>query len=178
MAFLDLVQARYSVRAFSDCPVEAEKLALVLEAGRQAPTGKNNQPQRIWVLQGEQTALAAAASPCIYGAPLVLVICYDRELSAQIPMNQVNFGFIDTACVITHMMLQATELGLGTCWVGMFNEQVLKDVLALPERFAPVALLPLGYAAADAAPSERHFIRKPLAETVKFIGGDSGSGAK
>jgi len=168
MAFLDLARQRYSVREFSGRPVEAEKLALVLEAGRLAPTAKNLQPQHILALQGEQTALAAEASPCTYGAPVVLVVCYDREIAAQIPLNQVNFGYVDAACIITHMMLQATELGLGTCWVGMFNERVLKDALALPERYVPAALLPIGYPAETAAPSERHDLRKPVNETVEF----------
>ena len=171
MDFLDLARRRYSVREFSGRPVEADKLALVLEAGRLAPTAKNYQPQHILVLQGEQTAPAAKASPCTYGAPVVLVVCYDREIAAQIPLNQVDFGYVDTACVITHMMLQATELGLGTCWVGMFDERVLKDTLSLPERYVPAALLPIGYPAETAAPSERHDLRKPLCETVEFLGG-------
>ncbi|NLF79571.1 MAG: nitroreductase [Clostridia bacterium] len=168
MVFLDLVRQRYSVREFCGRPVEEEKLALVLEAGRLAPTAKNFQPQHILVLRGEQTALAAKASPCTYGAPVVLVVCYDRDNVTQIALNQVNFGYVDTACVITHMMLQATELGLGTCWVGRFDEQALKDTFSLPERYVPAALLPIGYPAETSQPSERHDLRKPLGEIVEF----------
>lgn len=84
-------------------------------------------------------------------------------------MNSVNFGFVDASIVITQMMLQATELGLGSCWVGLFDEKIIRETLDLPDNYVPVALLPLGYAADGATPSERHHERKPLAETVKYL---------
>lgn len=170
MEFLNLVRERYSLRAYADKPVDTEKLALVLEAGRLAPTAKNLQPQHIYVLKGACIDKAAQVSPCTYGAPVVLVICYDKEVVADLSsMNQVNFGYVDTACIITHMMLQATELGLGTCWIGMFDEKGLRRALDIPDKFIPAALMTLGYPAPGAGPSERHELRKPLEEVVEFI---------
>ena len=167
--FMDLAKARFSLRSYSNRDVEPDKLAAVLEAGRIAPTAKNSQPQRIFVLQGDSVAKAVQASRCTFGAPVVLVVCYDRNEAAVLPMNSVNFGFVDASIVTTHMMLRATELGLGTCWVGLFDEKIIREALALPENYVPVALLPLGYAAEGAAPSERHDERKPLEETVQYL---------
>ncbi len=169
MEFMDLAKARFSLRSYSDRDVEPEKLTKILEAGRIAPTAKNNQPQRIFVLQGDSIAKAVKASRCTFGAPVVLVICYDQNDAAVLPMNSVNFGFVDASIVITQMMLQATELGLGSCWVGLFDEKIIRETLDLPDNYVPVALLPLGYAADGATPSERHHERKPLAETVKYL---------
>ena len=169
MEFMDLAKARFSLRSYSDREVEPEKLTKILEAGRIAPTAKNNQPQRIYVLQGESITKAVKASRCTFGAPVVLVICYDKNDAAVLPMNSVNFGFVDASIVITQMMLQATELGLGSCWIGLFDEKIIRETLELPDDYVPVALLPLGYAADVATPSERHHDRKPLEQTVKYL---------
>ncbi len=169
MDFMSLAQARYSVRSFSSRPLEEDKLQQVLAAGRLAPTGRNFQPQYIYVLQGDNIAKAVKASPCTYNAPVALVVCYDKNQSTTIDTNQVNFGFVDTASVITHMLLQAAELGLGSCWVGVFDEAIIKEELDIPSNHVVSAFIPLGYAAEDAEPSDRHYSRKPLSETVKFV---------
>ena len=169
MEFMDLAKARFSLRSYSDREVEPEKLAQILEAGRIAPTAKNSQPQRVYVLQGAAIEKAVAASRCTFGAPVVLVICYDKNDSAVLPMNSVNFGIMDASIVITHMMLQATELGLGSCWVGLFDEKIIRETIGMPDNYVPVALLPLGYAADGAMPSDRHHDRKPLDETVQYL---------
>lgn len=169
MNFIDLAKARYSVRSFSDKPVEPEKLAQVLEAGRLAPTARNIQPQYIYVLQGESLAKAIKASLCTYNAPVVLVVCYDKNQVTAIDSNQVQFGFVDTAAVITHMLLAATDIGLGTCWVGLFDENIIKEELGIADNLLVTAFVPLGYEAKDAEPSPRHTERKAITETVKFV---------
>lgn len=170
MKFIDLAQARYSVRSFADKQVEPEKLQRILEAGRVAPTAKNNQPQYIYVLQGETAAKAAEISPCTYNAPVVMIVCYDKDQVATLPeMNDVNFGYVDTAIVITHMMLQASALGLGSCWIGCFHDKQTRELFDIPDNLEIAALLDIGYPDEKGQPADRHTERKTLDETVKFI---------
>ena len=170
MKFLDLAKKRFSLRDYADREVEAEKLERILMAGQAAPTAKNFQPQHIYVLKGENIQKAAEASPCTYGAPVVLIVCYDKDQVASLPeMNQVNFGYVDTACIITHMMLQATALGLGTCWVGCFEEQKMRELFNIPDNLVIAALLDIGYPGANGVPSERHPQCKPLSDTVEYL---------
>lgn len=164
MTFIELAKARYSVRSFKDTPVEEEKLAAILEAGRIAPTARNNQPQRIYVVKSnEMLAKMNEVSPCIYNAPLVLAVCYDEEAQAR------NFGEMDASIVCTHMMLEAWELGVGSCWVGRFDADKCAAALGLPPTERPVALLPLGYAAEGAQPAPQHTSRLAAEETVKYV---------
>jgi len=171
MDFMELAQKRYSVRKFADRPVEAEKLAQILAAGRIAPTAKNQQPQRIYVLQSAAAmAKLAELSPCVYGAPLALVFTYDRDEEWQNPYEEgVHSGVEDVSIVATHVMLQATELGLGTCWCNMFPNSKLEEALGLPKNERSVLFLLVGYAAPDAAPAPRHEECKDLATTVKYL---------
>ena len=158
MSFMELSKARYSVRAFQNTPIEEEKLHLILEAGRIAPTACNNQPQKIYVAKSEE-AKAKLASVCrfTFGAPVILVVCYDRTRDWKNKlMPGYESGETDAAIVCTHMMLQAAELGIGSCWVGYFNAQEVADALGLPEHVTVSALLPIGYAAEDALPAPKH----------------------
>ena len=171
MSFMELSKARYSVRAFQNTPIEEEKLHLILEAGRIAPTACNNQPQKIYVAKSEE-AKAKLASVCrfTFGAPVILVVCYDRTRDWKNKlMPGYESGETDAAIVCTHMMLQAAELGIGSCWVGYFNAQEVADALGLPEHVTVSALLPIGYAAEDALPAPKHTEYRDLADTVVEI---------
>ena len=154
MDFNALSAARYSLRKFSAQPVEPEKLALILEAGRNAPTAHNFQPQRIFVLQSPK-ALEKADS-CMgshFHPPVILAVAYDGAVSWKRETDGKNHGEIDAAIAATQMMLQAADLGLGTTYVGT----------------TPVALLPLGYPAEGAHPARLHGDRKPMEELVKYL---------
>lgn len=170
MDFAKLSAERYSLRKFSDRPVEAEKLELILEAGRNAPTAHNNQPQRIFVLQ-TQPALEKAdgCTSMHFHAPVVLVAAYDPAAAWVRELDGKNHGEIDAAIAVTQMMLQAADLGLGTTYVGVFEPEKL--LAAFPEMagLRPIALLPLGYPAEGAHPSRLHTERKPLEELVKYL---------
>ena len=171
MSFMELSKARYSVRAFQNTPIEEEKLHLILEAGWIAPTACNNQPQKIYVAKSEE-AKAKLASVCrfTFGAPVILVVCYDRTRDWKNKlMPGYESGETDAAIVCTHMMLQAAELGIGSCWVGYFNAQEVADALGLPEHVTVSALLPIGYAAEDALPAPKHTEYRDLADTVTEI---------
>jgi nitroreductase len=171
MTFLELAKKRFSVRSFADKPVEAEKLDLILEAGHVAPTACNFQPQRIYVAQSAE-AREKLASVCrfTFGAPVILVVCYDRTRDWKNKlMPGYESGETDAAIVCTHMMLEAEELGLGACWVGYFDAAKVAQVLELPENVTVSALLPLGYPAEDAKPLPLHSQFRDAAEIVEYL---------
>ena len=165
MDFEALSAARYSLRKFSGQPVEPEKLALILEAGRNAPTAHNNQPQRIFVLQSpEALEKADACMGSHFHPPVIIAVAYDPEVSWKRETDGKDHGEIDAAIAATQMMLQAADLGLGTTYVGMFEPEKL--LAAFPEMAGtcPIALLPLGYPAEGAHPARLHGDRRPLEE--------------
>ena len=171
MSFLELAKARYSVRSFQDRPIEEEHLNLILEAGRVAPTACNFQPQRIYVARSaEAREKLASVCRCTFGAPVTLVVCYDRERDWK---NKLLPGYesgeTDAAIVCTHMMLEAFELGIGSCWVGYFNPQVVAETLGLPENITVSALLPMGYPAEDAQPLPLHSQFRDFGDTIEEI---------
>ena len=172
MSFIDLAKSRYSVRSFSDKPVEPEKLEKILEAGRIAPTAKNLHPEKIYVLQSEQAiSKIRTLSPCTYGAGTVLVVCYDEDLAWH-STNRPGYisGEMDASIITTHMMLQAWELGIGSCWVGVFNDKEVAEAFSLPANIKPVALMPLGYAAEDCLPREgMHLCPRTVEETIAYL---------
>ena len=170
MEFLQLSEARYSLHKFSDRPVEAEKLAAILEAGRNAPTAHNLQPQRIFVLRSpEALEKADACTAAHFHPPVILVVAYDPEAAWKRETDGKNHGEIDASIAATQMMLEAADLGLGTTYVGMFEPEKL--LAAFPEMagLCPIAMLPLGYPAEGAHPSRLHADRKPLEELVKYL---------
>ena len=168
MSFAELVQQRYSVRKYDSCPIEQEKMEKILEAGRLAPTAVNYQPQRILVGQGEAMEQMKGCSPCIYGAPVVMVVCYDKNASWKSRSGR-EIGDVDGGIVLTQMMYQAQELGIGSLIVGIYKEALLRERFHIPENYEIVSLLVLGYAAEDCEPHpEFHASRKPLEETVFF----------
>lgn len=171
MEFMKLAAQRYSVRKFSDAPVEPEKLSAVLEAGNIAPTAKNLQPQRIYVLNSaEALEKVDGLTRCRFGAPVVLLIAYDADEDWKNPLEEgIHAGQQDASIVATHIMLAATEAGLGTCWVNLFPNSQANEAFGLPESIMPVLLMPIGYAAPDAKPSRLHDERKPLEETVTYV---------
>ena len=171
MGFLDLAKERYSVRSFSDRPVEQEKLDLILEAAHVAPTGKNSQPWRIYVLKSEEALEKInGLCKCIFGAPIVLLFTYDREEEWHSPFEEdIHAGVEDVSIVATHAMLEAWELGVGSIWVNLFHNTEVERAFAIPERECSVLLMPLGYAADDAKPSHHHATYRPLDELVTYL---------
>lgn len=169
MDFLDLVKERFSVRSYSDKVVEDEKIAKILDAAKHAPTAVNYQPQQIYVLKSEEAIQKInSVCKCIFGAKTVFLICYDENRAWRnkyIP--GYNSGEIDASIVCDHMMLEAWNLGIGSCWVGMFDPVKVSEVFNLPENIKPVALLPIGYAAPDCKPLEKmHNVFRPMEEMV------------
>jgi len=170
MDFQALSAARYSLRKFSAQSVEQEKLDLILEAGRNAPTAHNFQPQRIFVLRSpEALEKADECAGSHFHPPVMLVVACDHAVSWKRETDGKDHGEIDAAIAATQMMLQAADLGLGTTYVGMFQPDKL--LAAFPEMAGtvPIALLPLGYPAEGAHPARLHTERKPIQELVTYL---------
>jgi nitroreductase len=156
---MDLMQAirdRRSIRAFRDLPVEEEKLQGVLEAGRLAPSARNMQDWRFIVVKDAATrqklAVAARDQKFVGQAPVVIAACGTSDL--VMTCGQPAYP-IDVAIALDHMTLVAASLGLGTCWIGAFYEDKVKEILGVPPEIRVVALLPLGYPAEQPAPRPR-----------------------
>jgi nitroreductase len=166
MKFQELIEARYSVRAYKSDPVEDEKLQQVLKAARMAPTAVNRQPFQLIVIhtKGREEELNR-----IYGRdwfvqpPLVICICGVPAL-AWSRMDGMNYYEVDVTIAMDHLILAATELGLGTCWIGAFDPDAAREVLGLPDTVEPIAFTPLGYPADE----PRQKKRKPLSELVRY----------
>jgi nitroreductase len=167
MKFSELIQKRYSVRAYKPDAVEEEKLQQVLEAARLAPTAANRQPFRLIVIQ---TAGREAELRRIYDrewfvqAPLVLCACA-VPAEGWVRMDGIPYVVVDVAIAMDHLILAATELGLGTCWIAAFDPAAARKVLDLPEDVEPIVFTPLGYPADRLRPKER----KLLSELVQHI---------
>jgi len=166
MDFMELVEKRYSVRSYKPDPVEDDKLAKVLEAARLAPTACNFQAFKVLVIktEGRKEELAK-----IYGKdwfttpPYILCVCAVRD-KCWVRRDQKYYGDVDAAIVMDHMILAATSLGLGTCWVAAFDPKAAKEVLKLDDNLEPVAFTPLGYEKENAYRK----IRKPIEELVIY----------
>ena len=169
MDFAKLAEERYSVRKFDVRPVEREKAEAVLRAGRIAPTACNNQPQRILVVDdADGMAKLKKCTSYTFGAPMAFIICFDTAQSWIRPFDGDNSGVVDASIATTHMMLQAADLGLGTTWVGYFDPAKVVKEFRLPENLVPVAVLPLGYPAADAKRHSGHFEKAPPEKIVYY----------
>jgi nitroreductase len=169
MGFKELAVKRYSVRKFKTLQVEQEKLDIILEAGQNAPTAANKQPQRILVIQSEAGLKKIdACTPCRFGASTVLLICFDETESWVRPMDSKHSGWVDASIVTTQIMLQAADIGIGSTWVMYFDPAKARSAFNLPDNIIPVAVLPLGYPADDAAPEVRHNDRYPREKLVFF----------
>jgi len=163
MDVFDAISQRCSVRSYLNKPVEDEKLRSVLEAARLAPSARNLQEWRFVVVTDRTTReklMAAAMNQKFVGeAPVVIAACAVNTENLM-PCGQYSYP-IDIAIAVDHMTLMAVELGLGTCWIGAFKEDEVKEILDIPEQVRVVTLLTLGYPATK-APAGKN--RLPLEE--------------
>jgi len=168
--FLTLAKERYSVRKFADQPVTQEDINRILHAGQLAPTGCNNQPQHVFVIQSEEAiAKMRKCTKCHFDAPLGMLVCYDMNQSWKRRYDGADSGWVDASIVTTHMMLEAHAIGVGSCWVMYFDPDALKAEFELPDHLVPVALLVMGYPAEDAQVNPLHEQTKPIEELVTML---------
>ena len=170
MEFNDVIKNRYSCKKYSDKKVEEVNLNAILEAGRLAPTAKNLQEQHVYVVRSEDAlAKIDANTPCRYGAPVVLVVAFDKNNVFTYPGGKRDSGVEDATIVATQITLAAANEGVDSCWVNYFDPDKLAADLGLPENEEILMVLDLGYAAEGAGPLENHFNRKDLSETVSYL---------
>lgn len=181
METLEAIKSRRSIRKFSDQPVEPEKLQAVLEAVQQAPSWSNRQCWSLVVVQDQEArnriselsfvesffaAYGYKSNPAQKGlaqAPIVLVACADPQQSGDLRGEQ--YYMADLGIATQNLMLAAHDLGLGTVFVGVFDEEQLKELLGIPANIRIVGLFPLGYPATEAKGGPP---RKPLSEFVHY----------
>ncbi len=169
MSVLETAKARSSVRAYTGQAVEEEKLQKILEAAHVAPTAANRQPVRLIVVRSREGLSAVSESANIYGAPAAIVVCADKSKAWTRPYDNMVTTDIDASILTDHMMLMATELGLGSVWICYFKPDVLKQGLNLPDNLEPVNILALGYSAEPEADKDRHSqTRIPMDELVQY----------
>ena len=167
MDFLELAKKRYSVRSYLDRKVEAEKLEKILQAAHVAPTAANRQPIRIIAVQEKEGLEKIGKAANIFGAPLAMIVCADHDKAWVRPYDNKQTNDIDASILTDHMMLEATELGLGSVWVCYFKPDVIRKEFNLPDNLEPVNILAIGYAGGEAADPERHSqTRIPVGELV------------
>ncbi|MBQ2613903.1 MAG: nitroreductase family protein [Clostridia bacterium] len=169
MDFETVIAERYSVRKFEDIHLPQEVVDRILQAGHLAPTGCNFQPQRILVLNTDESVeKLKACTKCHFDAPCAMLVCYQREESWVRAYDGALSAPVDAAIVTTHMMLAAQNLGIGSCWVMHFDPAQMRQAFAIPDTIEPVALLVMGYPHKDAAPIEKHSQFRPLDEVVFY----------
>lgn len=171
MDFLEFARNRYSVRSYNEKKVDAEKIEKILSAANIAPTAHNNQPQKIYAALSEDAVnKIKSATKYTYGASCFFIIGYDKNESWYDINNRKGHGAaVDPAIVCTHMMLQAHDLGLGTLWVGNFNEDFLRKEFNIPQNIELISILVVGYVSGEAKPHAFHYTKKDLNETVEYL---------
>lgn len=170
MDILELIKSRRSIRRFKSEPIPKEDLMKILEAARWAPSAGNCQPWEFIIVTKEETkhklAMAALGQIWMTEAPVIIVVC------ANIPRTSWRYGergrtlyvIQDTAAAIQNMLLTAHALGYGTCWVGAFDEEAVREILGIPDEVRPVALVPIGKPAESPTPPPR----RPLEDIIHW----------
>lgn len=159
MKFIELAKKRVSIRSYKPDPVADEQLNEVLEAGRLAPSACNLQPFQFVVVRERENIAALAdgyPAPWFAGAPVVIAICTQAS-KAWKRSSHDNRCLIDVdgAIAADHMTLAAADLGLGTCWIGAFDPEIIRKVLGIPRTAEPLVLLTLGYPNEEGRPKTR-----------------------
>ena len=169
MEFTKLIEERYSVRSFKPGHLPREVLEKILHAGLLAPTGCNYQPQRILVLNTDESMeKLRTCTKCHFGAPTALLVCHNTAESWVRKYDGARSSPVDAVIVATHMMLAAHNEGVGCCWVMHFDPAAVREAFGIPASVEPAALLVLGWPAENAKPLPLHFQTRPLEETVVY----------
>lgn len=146
MEFSEVIEKRFSCREFKDESIKKEELDKILNAALLAPTACNKEPQRIYVVEDIELLLKLKeATRFTFDSKTILVVCYDKDISWHRGRDAKDHGEIDATIAATQMVLEATNLGIGSCFVCAFNEEVLRSILNIPQNYGIMCMLPLGY---------------------------------
>jgi len=169
MEYDKLIAERYSVRKFENKHLEKEVIDRILKAGHLAPTGCNYQPQRILVLNNDDSVeKLKECTRSHFDAPTAMLICYNKDESWERRYDGALSAPVDAAIVTTHMMLAAHNIGVGSCWVMSFDPFTMREKFNIPQNYEPAALLVMGYPHEEAKPIEMHSKFRPMDEVVFY----------
>ena len=167
MSFTNLAKKRCSIRAYEPRPVEPEKIAAIVEAAHVAPSAANRQPVRLIQVESAEGLAKLGKSANLYGAPLAFVVCADGEKAWKRPLDGMSTVHVDASILTDHMMLAATDLGLGSVWICRFDPTVIREEFGLPETLVPVNILAVGHPAGELKSPDRHATERiPTSELV------------
>lgn len=170
MEFNKVIKERYSVRNFKSDKISPEVLKNLLEIINDIPTATNAQPQKIYILESEESRNKINKLAKTYHAPVVLLICADTNIAWHSPFEpEYNSAEMDGSITATYLMLKAYELGLGSLFIRWFNPKEVHQEFNLPNHIKPICLLAIGYPSADSKPSSQHYIKKPLDTLIKYL---------
>jgi nitroreductase len=166
MEIMELLTKRYSVRAYKPDPIEDQKIQQILEAARIAPTAANQQPFQLIVIhtKGREAELRKIYNRDWFTQAPIVICAVGLKNNSWTRYDGANYNLVDVAIAMDHLILAATNLGLGTCWIAAFNPDSAREVLELPDEVLPIIFTPLGYPADQ--PKEKE--RKMLSELVRF----------
>lgn len=150
MEFMEVIKTRHSVRAYENREVDEEKFERILECARLAPSARNSQCWNFIVVKDKGTIerLSEACgllNPWLKKAPAVIIGCANPDTSVS--RNGMDYYLVDLAIAMEHLVLAATDQGLGTCWIAGFSEEKVKEALEIPKEVKVVAMTPIGYPA-------------------------------
>lgn len=169
MEFEKLICERYSVRKFLPEHLPQNIIEKILDAAHKAPTGCNYQPQRILVLNSDESIEKLKnCTRCHFNAPTAMLVCNNKDESWKRPYDGALSSPVDAAIVATHMILSAHDNGVGCCWVMHFNPTAMRETFNIPENIEPTALLVMGYPSPDAKPLDLHSKFRPMEEVVFY----------
>lgn len=169
MEYEKLIKERYSVRNFRAEHISEEDISKILEAAHKAPTGCNYQPQRILVLNTDESIeKLKKCTKCHFNAPTAMLVCYNEDESWKRVYDGALSAPVDAAIVATHMMLAAHNVGAGCCWVMHFDPYAMREEFYIPNNIKPLALLVMGYPSDTSEPLDMHNTFRPLEEIVVY----------
>ena len=168
--FLNLCASRFSVREYSQKPIEPEKINALFKVAQLSPTAANKQPQKIYVItKDEDKKKLTTVTKYTFNAPMFFLVCSDKNQAWKHRTEELYSTEIDGSIVATNIILEAHDLGLGSVFVRIFKTQEIKKLFNIPENMVPVALLPLGYPKEGTKPSETHYQRKDIKDIVEYL---------
>lgn len=169
MEFEKVITKRYSVRSFKPEHLPRETVEKILNAAHLAPTGCNNQPQRILVINTDESVeKLRGCTKCHFSAPAAFLVCHNKNESWKRPYDGALSSPVDAVIVATHMMLAAKNEGVGCCWVMHFDPTAMRKTFNIPEEVEPAALLVMGYPSETAKPLDMHYSTRPMDEVVFY----------
>ena len=169
MDFEKIITERYSVRNFKPEHLPQTVIDKILEAGHKAPTGCNYQPQRILVLNTDESiAKLKECTKCHFNAQAAMLVCHNKDESWVRKYDGALSSPVDAVIVTTHMMLEAHNIGVGCCWVMHFDPNAMRETFNIPDNVEPIALLVMGYPSDDAKPLDLHHRFRPMDEVAFY----------